>query len=120
MGWVDRGETTAEAVMEEQERLLGESRAECTLALFEGTEIRAGLLRELALYSAGGTGGNGAMLQSCVRPASRRVAAHRRSRTPLEHRRSARGGVVFVLKLVGDRGRVGARPSAQMPRRWSE
>jgi hypothetical protein len=30
------------------------------------------------------------------------------------------GGVVFVLKLVGDRGRFGAGPSAQMPRLWGE
>jgi hypothetical protein len=52
-GGVDRGETTTEAVMEEQERLLGEYRAEWTNALLEGTEtdLRAGLLRELALYS---------------------------------------------------------------------
>jgi hypothetical protein len=39
--------------MEEQERLLGEYRAEWTRALLEGTEtdLRAGLLRELALYA---------------------------------------------------------------------
>jgi hypothetical protein len=30
------------------------------------------------------------------------------------------GGVVFVLKLVGDRGRFGAGPWAQMPRLWGE
>jgi hypothetical protein len=70
-------------VIEEQERLLGEYRAECTRALFEGTGIRAGLLRELALYSAGGTGGNGATLQSCIRHASgewqRTVDPERRS-----------------------------------------
>jgi 2-polyprenyl-3-methyl-5-hydroxy-6-metoxy-1,4-benzoquinol methylase len=52
-GGVDRGETTTEAVMEEQERLLGGYRAEWTRALLEGTEtdLRAGMLRELALYS---------------------------------------------------------------------
>jgi hypothetical protein len=28
--------------------------------------------------------------------------------------------ISFVLKLVGDRGRFGAGPSAQMPRLWGE
>jgi 2-polyprenyl-3-methyl-5-hydroxy-6-metoxy-1,4-benzoquinol methylase len=52
-GGVDRGETTTEAVMEEQERLLDGYRAEWTRALLEGaeTDLRAGMLRELALYS---------------------------------------------------------------------
>jgi 2-polyprenyl-3-methyl-5-hydroxy-6-metoxy-1,4-benzoquinol methylase len=50
---VERGETTPEAVMKEQERLLGEYRAEWEHALLESpeTDLRAGLLRELALYS---------------------------------------------------------------------
>ncbi len=52
-GRVERGETTAEAVMKEQERLLGDYRVEWERALLESpeTDLRRGLLRELALYS---------------------------------------------------------------------
>jgi len=52
---VERGATTADEVMKEQERLLRDYRAEWERALLEGseTDLRAGLLRELALYSQG-------------------------------------------------------------------